>query len=71
MVARWGKARITRELLVGFDPVRLLLAKLEQRFGHLGRFFADYDGGCVVAVKWKPKVLHCLLCPFPQKTENF
>lgn len=56
VVATMGREDIAKELLVGFDPIALFIEKLEHRFGHLGWFFADYNGGEVIAVKWNPKV---------------
>lgn len=39
---------------MGFEPVPLLIEQLEQRFGELAVFCADYVGGAdVVAVKWR------------------
>lgn len=57
MIDAWGNEGITRELLVGFDPVAIFLEKLESRFKHLGRFFADLNGGEVIAIKWDPEVI--------------
>ena len=53
LVAR-GPGAVRRELLVGFEPVPLFLALLEQRFGELAVFCADYTGGTVAAIKWRP-----------------
>ena len=44
------------QLLVGFDPVALYLASLQQRFGHLGLFCAGIQGSCTIAIRWLPKV---------------
>ena len=41
------------ELLVGFDPVPMLLRLLEARFGHLAAFCVDGLGGAAVGVRWK------------------
>ena len=59
VVAEWGSERIAMELLVGFDPVSIFVDLLQQRFGHLGLFCADLDGGELIAVKWHPQVCHC------------
>ncbi|KAK3277011.1 hypothetical protein CYMTET_14952, partial [Cymbomonas tetramitiformis] len=49
-------ARTARQaLLVGFDPLRHLLAELEERFGELAVFFVDTLGGSVIGVVLKPK----------------
>ena len=61
MVSAWGDEGISRELLVGFDPVALFIEQLESRFGHLGLFFADFYGGEVIAAKWDPEVLSTCL----------
>ena len=43
-----------RELLVGFDPLPLLVEALEGRWGFLAAFCADYVGGCaLVGLKWR------------------
>jgi Nrap protein domain 6 len=57
VVQSWSSGRLRRELLVGFDPVPLLVAELEARFDHLAVFFADYVGGDFVGVKWRPAAL--------------
>lgn len=56
MVAEWGSERIAKELLVGFDPVEHFVGLLERRYGHLGLFCSDFDGGPLVAIKWHPAV---------------
>lgn len=43
-----------RELLVGFDPLPLYLSLLESRFSDLAVFCADFVGGALVGVKWRP-----------------
>jgi len=59
VVAEWGREGLAQELLVGFEPIQRYLGLLEERFAHLGQFFADYNGGDVIAVKWQPQV--CLV----------
>lgn len=54
MLASRGAGAVRRELLVGFDPVPTFLALLERRFGELAVFCADYTGGTVAAIKWRP-----------------
>jgi hypothetical protein len=57
VVAEWGSEGIAQELLVGFEPVQHFVGLLEERFGHLAQFFADYNGGDAIAVKWLSQVL--------------
>lgn len=53
-----GAKELISELLIGFDPVKKFVEALEERFGHLGAFGADYTGGArVVGVKWFPAAL--------------
>mmetsp|Transcript_17344 Transcript_17344/g.56764 ORF Transcript_17344/g.56764 Transcript_17344/m.56764 type:complete len:1002 (+) Transcript_17344:276-3281(+) len=42
-------------LLVGFDPVEMLLEALRARYGHLALFFHDANGGDAVAAVFKPQ----------------
>ncbi len=49
-----GPGLLVPELLVGFDPLPLLLKALEERFGHLAIFGADGLGGGAVGIKWRP-----------------
>lgn len=56
VVAEWGSEKIAKELLVGFSPVRRFVDLLERRFGHLGLFCVDFDGGEIIAIKWRPAV---------------
>lgn len=46
-------AQLASELLVGFDPLPLFLAALEERFGHLATFCADAHGLPAVGVRWR------------------
>ena len=52
--------------MVGFDPLPLFLEALEQRFGFLAVFCADYIGGSVVGVKWRASAF----VPGPLKPEH-
>ena len=65
MLIRGGLQAARSQLLVGFDPVRLYLARLQQRFGHLGLFCAGLHGSCTIAVRWLPQVggLHLAVRP--------
>ncbi|GAX78374.1 hypothetical protein CEUSTIGMA_g5816.t1 [Chlamydomonas eustigma] len=49
-----GPNQLVPELLVGFDPVPMLVEALKERFDHLAAFCADYHGGTHVGIKWKP-----------------
>lgn len=51
MVRERGAKRLRRELLVGFDPVPLYVALLEEDFGHLAAFFYDGCGGRAVGIR--------------------
>ena len=57
VLAKRGAPSVVRDLLVGFDPVALLLRALEDRYGEAATFCADALGGCAVGVKWHPKVM--------------
>ena len=47
-------ARLSAELLVGFDPVPLLVARLSAALGHYACFSADSRGGTpCVGVRWR------------------
>ncbi|GAB4820593.1 hypothetical protein N2152v2_007639 [Parachlorella kessleri] len=61
-----GAQAVRRELLVGFDPLPLFLEALEQRFGFLAVFCADYVGGSVIGVKWRASAF----VPGPLKPEH-
>lgn len=52
VVRERGAKRLRRELLVGFDPVPLYVALLEEHFGHLAAFFYDGCGGRAVGIRW-------------------
>jgi hypothetical protein len=53
-----GAKELISELLIGFDPVKTFVEALEERFGHLGAFGADYTGGArVIGLKWLPASL--------------
>jgi hypothetical protein len=41
--------------MVGFEPVKLYVAELEQRFGHLALFFYDVFAGREVFMVWRPR----------------
>ena len=55
MLAKRGAQSVARDLLVGFDPVAVLLRALEDRFGEAATFCADALGGSIVGVKWHPQ----------------
>jgi hypothetical protein len=47
--------KLRSELLVGFDPVKLYLTLLTQRYGHLAQFCADSSSGFpAIGIKWHP-----------------
>jgi U3 small nucleolar RNA-associated protein 22 len=47
--------QLVQELLVGFDPVKLYVQALTERYGHLAIFCCDSTAGLpVVAIKWRP-----------------
>lgn len=47
--------KLRSELLVGFDPVKLYLGLLSQRYGHLAQFCADSSSGFpAIGIKWQP-----------------
>ena len=52
---RKGPGKLRRELLVGFDPVQLIVQQLQQRFEGAANFFADVFGGSILALKWHEK----------------
>lgn len=56
VAANKGPTELVSELLVGFDPLPPLIEALEQRFGNLAVFGADFHGGRggVVGLKWLP-----------------
>lgn len=51
VVRERGTKRLRRELLVGFDPVPLYAALLQQHFGHLAAFFYDGCGGRAIGIR--------------------
>lgn len=57
MVQKKGPGKLRKELLVGFDPVSLLLRQIQQRFQGSVTFFVDTVGGNVIGVKWSNKAL--------------
>jgi hypothetical protein len=54
IAAAKAQEKLAAELLVGFDPVRRYVALLEARYGHLAAFCADFHGGPVVGLRWRP-----------------
>jgi hypothetical protein len=47
--------KLRAELLVGFDPVKMYLSLLTQRYGHLAQFCADSSSGFpAIGIKWQP-----------------
>lgn len=61
VVATRSPAKLQRELVVGFDPVALYAAALEQRFGLLASFFWDGCGGRAIAIKWRSAALQTVI----------
>ena len=68
LLQRKGRATIRKELLVDFEPVPLFCSMLEERFGEVAVFCADYVWGGYIGIKWKPlhiglkpEIAHCLL----------
>lgn len=55
MLIRKGTSKLRRELLIGFDPVSMLLAQIQHRFQGAASFFVDLYGGDVLALKWHEK----------------
>lgn len=51
-----GAQKVVKHLLVGFDPVRIYLDCLEQRFGEFATICADTLGGSVISIKWHSQV---------------
>lgn len=49
-----GHHAVRRELLVGFDPLPPFTEQLARRLGDLAVCCADYIGGSMVALKWRP-----------------
>ena len=45
------------EVIVGFDPVRLLVKEYRRRFGTLALFFYNAMEGDTIAVVWRPSAL--------------
>ena len=60
-----GAAKLRRELLVGFDPVKLLHDRLQQRYHGAASFFVDVAGGHAIGIKWSSKLLEGI--PFDTK----
>jgi U3 small nucleolar RNA-associated protein 22 len=52
-----GAAAVRKELLIGFDPVRLYVSLLEDRFGAVAVPCADYVGGTSVGLKLRGPAL--------------
>jgi U3 small nucleolar RNA-associated protein 22 len=48
---------VRRELLVGFDPLPLYTAQLQQRLADLAVVCADHVGGTLLALKWRAAAL--------------
>jgi len=44
----------TGSLLIGFNPVKLYLKELQERFGDKALFFYDSLGGSLIGIVWKP-----------------
>lgn len=57
MLIRKGTTKLRHELLIGFDPVSMLIEQLRQRFHGAAFFFVDMFGGDVLALKWSEKAL--------------
>ena len=65
MLQKKGAAKLRRELLVGFDPVSMLVDKLRQRYHGTASFFVDVFGGHAIGVKWSSKAV--AVTPFDAK----
>ena len=55
MLIRKGTSKLRRELLIGFDPVSMLIEEIQERFQGAAAFFVDLFGGDVLALKWNEK----------------
>ena len=51
MLRKRSTGKLRRELLIGFDPVRLLLQHIQQRCEGSATFLVDIFGGQVIGVK--------------------
>lgn len=55
LLAEAPTEQLVQELLVGFDPVKLFVQALTERYGQLATFCCDSTAGLpVVAIKWRP-----------------
>lgn len=61
-----GHHAVRRELLVGFDPLPPFTRLVQQRLGDLAVACADWVGGGVVALKWRPAAF----APAPLQPES-
>lgn len=57
LLQKKGPGKLRKELLLGFDPVTLLLHQLSQRFHESATFFVDSIGGHVIGIKWSSGAL--------------
>ena len=48
-----GPDQLVPELLIGFEPLPLLLHALDERYSHLAAFCADQLGGGAIGIKWR------------------
>lgn len=55
LLLRKGAGKLRRELLIGFDPVGLIIEQIQQRFEGPANFFVDMYGGSILALKWVEK----------------
>ena len=53
VLQRRGVKRLRSEVMVGFDPVRQFMQRLEARYSHVAAFFCDSIGGRAIGIKWR------------------
>lgn len=61
MLQKKGAAKLRKELLVGFDPVSMLVDQLQQRFHGAASFFVDVMGGHAIGIKWSSKAFEATM----------
>ncbi len=57
MLQKKEPGKLRKELLLGFDPVSILLHQIQQRFQGSANFFVDSIGGHAIGIKWSVKAL--------------
>lgn len=65
LLQKKGPGKLRKELILGFDPVSLLLHQLQDRFHESATFFVDSIGGHVIGIKWSARALEA--APFDVK----